>query len=1066
MKTSLAFARDAKRRRVTLSLCSIMFGFVAAVLFLFLYSNAVMGQTGTATLSGLVTDAAGAVVPNCEVQLQSVERGTVTVVKTNNDGIYVATAIQPGQYNITIKRSGFKQVDIVGVILNTQDHVQQNFRLQVGSVSESVTVNANEEHMPTDEAAVGLLVNREFVEKTPLNGRSFQDLIALAPGAVSSPSQQTGLYSINGQREDSNYFTVDGIGANLGLFTTGGLAGTVPAQTALGTTQSLVSVDALQEFKVQTSGYSAEHGRQPGGQVELTTRSGSNDVHGSLFDYFRNDALDANDWFLNQQKIPKQAERQNDFGGTFGGPVVLPKLYSGKDKTFFFFSYEGLRLRQPQFSGIHDVPTQAFRQFAAPGVQPFLKAIPLPNGKDNGDQCALSEGQNFSCTGQWSTGFSVPSSLDSVSIRLDQIVGEKAQFFVRYSDVPSQQASEFVSTVNNLTADTETLTLGGTLRVAPTLTWESRFGYSTANLTNSQYPIVVDGSIPYPRSLVFPSEYAATGAPAYHFGYVSLPGSAFIPTPNYYSGGTSQKQFNFINSFSWTRHSHTFEFGEDYRRLEPLYNPYQYYSEFDITSLAAIQQGFADQAFIDAYQKAYPTFNNLSLYAEDGWRISSRLTFDYGLRWELDPAPGASDGVYPLALTSSNLASAQIASRGTAQYRTRYDNLAPRLGFAYQLNNSGKHAVVVRAGFGIFYDTGQAQGAAGYGGYPFQAFSSASSFPLPASPGSLAPPSLNFPLTPPYGPINGISDPHLKLPSTQHWNFSLDLGLSARNTMTASYVGNVGRHLLFQNYYNDLSSENPEFTSLSLISASAASSYNAFQLQDRGYLLPGMQVITSYTWSHAIDDVSSDNNGSPARGNSDYDVRQILNTALNYQIPGVKSGTAWKRFTNGWSLQARFGAQSGLPIDVIQGSYTAPSGISQTFRPDLVPGRPIVFHNVPNVLGNWGLNPAAFLAVPTGPDGTPIRQGDLGRNFIHGPNFWSLNFALQNDIPFSERLGLTFRVEAFNILNHPNPGAIDNFLTDSTFGTANYTVARTGAPTPLYGNGSARSLQIALKLHF
>jgi hypothetical protein len=232
-----------------------------------------MGQTGTATISGLVTDESLAIVVKAELELKSVDKGYVTTTTSNNDGIYVLTGIQPGHYQITVRKPGFKQVDFLDLILNTQDHVDQNFRLQVGSVSESVTVNSSPEHIATDDAAVGLLVNRDFVENMPLNGRSFEDLILLTPGALTDGGgfvgSQYGTITVNGQRSDANYFTVDGVSANMSASVTfPAAAGVLPSQTALGTTQGLTSVDGPQEFKIQTSTYAAEYGRQPGGQVE------------------------------------------------------------------------------------------------------------------------------------------------------------------------------------------------------------------------------------------------------------------------------------------------------------------------------------------------------------------------------------------------------------------------------------------------------------------------------------------------------------------------------------------------------------------------------------------------------------------------------------------------------------------------------------------------------------------------------------------------------------------------------------------------------------------------------
>jgi hypothetical protein len=1053
-------------------------GILVAALILIACTSSVRAQTGTATLSGIVTDEGGSVVPNCEIQLQSVARGNVTTVKTNNDGIYVFSGVQPGPYNLTIRRSGFKQVDFLNLLLNTQDHIQQNFRLQVGSVSESITVNSNSEHMETDNPAVGLLVDRTFVENTPLNGRSFQDLIALAPGTVSS-AQGNGLFSINGQHDDSNYFTVDGVAANInpGIPNTPssaqGLSGVLPGQTALGTTQTLISVDALQEFKIQTSDYTAEYGRQPGGQIQLTSRSGTNDLHGSLFDYFRNDALDSNNWFLNQRGISRQPERQNDFGGTVGGPLEIPRIYDGKGKTFYFVSYEGLRLTQPQFSGVFDVPTTAFRQFAAPGVQPFLNAIPVPNGPESGDQCAASLDPSnpayaFSCTAQWSAGYSNPSSIDSFSFRIDQAIGDNLFLFVRYADTPSgfsirNGGSELDTTTNN----TRTWTVGATANRGGNLLDEFRFNYSSSQATFVTTPVAFEGAVPYSKSLVLPVQYAPGNEPVQGGVNENLPIANSFYIPQYDRNLSHVQQYNLVNSLSLTHGRHAVKFGADYRRLAPLYNPEEYIDELNLNSVAAVQQGFADAAFIQAGQPGHPVFSNFSLYTEDHWRATRFLTVDCGLRWEFNPAPGASNGTYPLAVTTGDLANAQLAPAGTPQYHTIYHNFAPRFGFAYQVFPSAEHALVIRGGFGIFYDTGQAEGASGYAGYPFSVLRMATNVPLPASAADLVPPPLGNPLVPPYQFLNGVNDPNLKLPYTEQWNLSIDQGLSSRNVLTVSYVGNNGRKLLFTESFANGVSGNPAFTGLNFTSNAASSSYNALQIQDSGRVAPGMQLIASYTWACGIDDSSTDSPlFAPLRGNSDNDIRQILNVALNYQIPFASSNRFVRALTAGWSLDNRFTALTGYPVDIFQGLYTLPNGVQDVFRPDVVPGVPTVLHNVPGALGGWELNPLAFSPVPLNPDGSPARQGNLGRNFIHGPAFWNLNTAVQRNFPLLDRLHLIFRVEAFNIFNHPNAGHIDTFLPSSTFGQSGGAVASIGVPNPLYATGSARSLQLMLKLEF
>ncbi len=252
--------------------------------------------------------------------------------------------------------TGFSPYTQTGITVTTAQNLELDFRIKIGGAEQSVTVDGGGAQINTTDASVSTVIDRQFVENIPLNGRSFQSLLTIVPGVSVVPSKGQGYggeLSVNGQRTESNYYTVDGIAANIGASPNvspgfaAGLAGATPGQTVLGTTQSLVSIDALQEFRATTSTYSAEYGRTPGGQFSFSTRSGTNQFHGSVFDYLRNDAMDANSTF-NKRSTPviaRQEERQNDFGGTLGGPVRIPGLYNGTDRTFFFFSYEGLRLK-------------------------------------------------------------------------------------------------------------------------------------------------------------------------------------------------------------------------------------------------------------------------------------------------------------------------------------------------------------------------------------------------------------------------------------------------------------------------------------------------------------------------------------------------------------------------------------------------------------------------------------------------------------------------------------------------------------------------------------------------
>jgi hypothetical protein len=1063
--------------------------FTALLATSLLHPPSAFAQTGSASLSGRVTDQSNAVVPDVEVEIKNVDTNVTQITKTNGDGIYSFPALPPGNYLVNVRKQQFRTVSVTGVQLHTQDSLARNFVLQVGSSAESVTVNANANSMESDNPAVSMTVTREFVENVPLNGRSFQDLIQLAPGTVSNGA----YYSIDGQRTDANYFTVDGVSANLGgvynSATSGGVpgaSGSTPSQTILGTTQSLVSIDALQEFKIQTSGYTAEYGRNPGGQVSFTTRSGTNDIHGTLFEYLRNTAFDANSYANDSNGYPKSAEHQNDFGGTLGGPLVIPKLYDGRDKTFFFVSYEGLRLLTPAFESDY-VPTQAFRSRAAPSVQPYLNAMPLPNPNSPGNQdgCTIpdpSTGLPTACDALYTRSYSNPSNLDNISVRLDQNFGQRFHLFLRYADTPSSANSANLQNLYTSQINAHTWTAGLTISISNALLNEFRFNYSRDAEGTFSSQQAVGGSVPVARDLIIPAAYDTTFAAGQFYAYI--PGSSLRANVSFQAPGSLQHQYQLVDSVAWTKRDHSLKFGADWRRLTPTIAAITYSSEIVLESLTAIQQGIADGGVtVSASAPGEPIFDNLSLFAEDHWRITPRLSIDYGLRWEFNPPPGPSNGHYPATLTSSDLATATLATTGTAPYKTRYDHFAPRFGFAWNAIPSAQHALTVRGGFGIFYDTAQQTIAAAYfGAYPFQVTGpTLPNVPLPLSNTALAPPSLIVPLTPPYPTLQELTSPNLTLPYTEQWNLSIDEALNSRNTLTASYVGNEGKKLLFTGYYQGGAGYpiNPDFANgINLTYNGSKTNYNALQIQDRGRISSGLDFVGSFTWAHALDNNSTNFFGAfpaPFYGNSDLDLRRVLNLALNYQSPAAGSSRFVRALTHGWVVANRFSTQSGYPINIFEAyNIPLPNGGFQNYLPDLVPGVPIYLHgraadvNGQPVPGSWRLNSAAFALVPTDPTtGLPIRQGTLGRNFVRGPGFYALNTAVQRSFPIYEQLHLIFRVEAFNILNHPNLGSPDSTLSDSTFGQlVGGNITTIGVPNQLYAMGSPRSLQFSLKLQF
>jgi hypothetical protein len=1058
--------------------CSFLPSVAIVFMFLLAIPLVAFGQAGNASISGLVSDPSGRVVHQAEVSIKNVATNVTAMTMTNQAGIYTFPSLPPGNYVLTVHKQGFRSVDLVDLTLYTQDRLERNFTLSVGSASESVTVTAG---VTNESPAVSMTVDREFVANMPLNGESFQDLIQLAPGAVMS--NNSGYYSIDGQRTDGNNYTVDGVSANLGGYNNsssgtngGGLSGSSPAQTVLGTTQALASVDSLQEFTIQTSSYAAEFGRSPGGQVQFTTRSGTNSLHGTLFDYLRNTDFDANSFSNDYYHDPQTAEHQNDFGGSFGGPLVIPHLYDGRNKTFFFLSYEGLRLLLPTSESEY-TPTQALRNAANVNVLPFLNAASLPNEGPNSDGCTVVDpttNQGAACDGLFYAGYSYPNRLDNYSARIDQNFGIRLHGFIRYADTPSS-VSTGGEDANQRSTHVDSWTGGLTYMISRSLINEFRFNYSRdaeqSGLTQEPF----HGSVPFPQSMVILPAYAGPNVELEGRIDGTTLGSLYDSSYNFSQTATVQHQYQVVDDLSFTTGKHSLKFGLDWRRLTSTFSSNADVQYLAFSSLSDILHGNVSTYENLSNLPGTPVFHNLSLYAQDHWKLNSRLTLDYGLRWDINPPPGPSNGKYPVTLTSTNLATAMLTDGANQPYATDYRSFGPRAGFTWRVFPELKRAIVVRGGFGIFFDTAQQEIGAAYAGvYPFQATGPLySGVALPLSDAQLTPPTVGVALTTPYPNIQDIAIPNLASPYTEQWNFSVDKELNRRNNVTVSYVGNVGRDLIFTQTYSKFPT-NPNFTSLNLTTNGAHSNYNALQVQDQGRIVSGLDIVGSFTWAHVLDNSSTDiNTTGPIYGNSNFDLRRVLNVALNYESLAIGHERLLQAITRGWVLANRFSTQSGYPVTITESNVVLSNGSTIVYSPDLAPGVPIYLHgaDASDSVSGWKLNRAAFACTTTGATngactGTPTREGTLGRNYVRNPPFWTLNSSVQRAFPIYEQFHFNFRVDAFNVFNHPNVYGPNTTLSSSTFGELSGSVSTIGSTNALYAMGAARSLQLSLKLQF
>jgi carboxypeptidase family protein/TonB-dependent receptor-like protein len=1051
---------------------------VFLILFLaFCSLPSVFGQSATATLSGTVKDQNGAVVPGTTVTAENKTTGLKRQATTNDEGYFTIPLLPPSGYSVTAQAEGFSPVEVSNVVLNVGDQKALQIQLQAGAVSATVQVT-NEEALISESPSVGTVVNRQFVENIPLNGRSFQSLITLTPGVVTTKANfaEQGQFSINGQRTNANYYTVDGVSANFSINAGGGTGqaggGELPALNASGGFSNLVSVDALQEFNIRTSSYSPEFGRSPGGQISLLTRSGTNQFHGSVFDYVRNDVLDAADWFVNARRQAKPKARQNDFGGVLGGPVIIPGLYNGRDKTFFFFSYEGLRLRQP-VSATTQVPSRALRLSAPPAVRTLLDAFPLPMGPDQPNGLAVA-----------TASYSDPTTTDATSIRVDHQMNNLT-FFGRYNYAPSSTITRLgVSQLNNPRSarfKTKTITAGTTWIINSTTTNEFRANFSNQNAGTAFFLDDFGGAIPITTSLL-PSVVPQDDT-FFSVSIINLGTTRLILGRN---GEGVQRQLNLVDNLSMVVGKHQLKFGVDYRVLHPSALSRSADLNYTFTTPDNVRNSIINISTVTRKSPVDYAYSNFSAYAQDAWNASRRLTLTYGLRWDVNPPPhGRKDTIIYAASQTDNLATMTFAPVGTPLWETNYGDFAPRIGAAYRLTESG--STVLRGGFGVFYDLPA-------GAISNVVILSPNVLSGPAVSNVSYPPSNANIILPPLsltGPFSNVmvTDRSLKSPYTLQWNFAAEHVFKTNQVFTLSYVGAAGRRLLRQERYFNVS---PTFPLLQVNRSNAESDYNALQAQYQRRLSRGFQALASYTWSHSIDTASNDSTALPAatninlqqeRASSDFDVRHSFSGALTYDIPTFDAPVA-KAILGNWSADLIFTARTATPVDVV---FSRDLGFGTfSFRPDLVPGIPIYLDDR-NVGGGRRFNNSVVSPRQVGPFLVPttLRQGTLSRNALRGFSSNQLNLGLRRRLRFTERFGAQIRAEFFNILNHPNfadpagsLGTVNAATGNLTFSSATFGISpsmlntslgtggQTGGFNPLYGIGGPRSIQLSLKLEF
>ncbi len=1045
---------------------------------------AAFAQAGAANVAGIVEDSTGARIPDAHLKLINVLTGTENDSATSKDGVFLIPGVIAGTYTLQIERQGFSTAQVTGLNLNAGDTKNLLIRLRIGSVSETVEIDASGITLNTADATMGTTVDRKFVTNVPVNGRSFQDLITMTPGvltqspqAIASPLGANGGLNVNGQKTNTNNFFVDGVSGNFGAADLSGARkipsdGSLPGLTAIGTTQSLASVDALEEFRVLASSYSAEYGTAPGGQFSLATRSGAETgekcIHGSLYNYRRFNASDSIDWFESflefrdvfglgySDRIPYH---QNDVGGTIELPIVIPHR-PNRLPLFLFASFEEIHVHQPTPYLQQYVPTMQIRQSGPEALRLIWSDFPDP---------VFIPSEAYPYISPYAGFVSTPSDLRATGIRLDWKAPNGFSAFLRYADSPSNNQEANLSSVIATHTFTRTVTAGLIEQLTQGRNNDLRLGFSKSiSQANTTLESIYAGFYPgasVPTDLLSDLGVPTSNTSARGQVYIHIPGTG-ESTIDVDQASSALRQWNPRDIFSLQTGHHFWRFGVDYRHIVSNVNPASLSVEADFFDDDSLSNNLASDISITRTRPATPVFNEFSAFVQDEWKVSKRFTLSPGLRWEVDPPPHGKGGAdaYTLLGSLASPATLQLAPRGTQLWHTSWLNLAPRFGAAWSVDNKPGQETVLRAGAGVYFDTDNQPASEAFNAIGFSATNHLENVPVPVTQAQL-----DFTTTPsaPYINTTAFAFPrHLQLPYTLQWNVSIDTALGRNQTLNASWVGAGGRRLLQEQRIN-IGSQNPRFGEINYFPAGVSSNYQSLQLKFQRSITPGVQALASYVWAHTIDLGSTAPEFPLARGNSDLDVRQNLQTVISWQQHPRSGDWVFRHLLAGWSADGRLSVRTGFPVNLMGNLFSDPATGDRYYGGvDLVTGRPLYLHGT-QFPGGRTFNGGPGAAVPAFELPLGTGEGDAPRNLVRDFGNFEINAGVGREFHFSNWLNLHLRGEAFNLLNHPSLGYIDPVLTNQLFGQATLLLNQSlGSSGPLYQPGGPRSIQFSARIHF
>jgi outer membrane receptor protein involved in Fe transport len=1060
------------------------------------FKPAAAAQSFRGSIHAEVSDSQGLPIADARITVRNLDTSETREGIADSDGQYVFRELPAGTYEVAAVAPGFQEFRQSHVVVSVGAETSLVLQLtKPAEVFERAVVSETVPLVSTTETTLSQVVERQLVQELPLNGRDFGKLVALSPGVtvegsgVAGTEKGFGQFNINGNRDRSNNYMLDGTDNNDPFFNNSALN-----QVGItGAPATLLPLDAIEEFNLQSQ-FAAEYGRNSGSAVNIITRSGSNTLHGSLYEYNRNSFFDARNYF-NPSGTPQSRFNNNNFGGSLGGPVV-------PNKTFFFFAYEGQRERVGSDFNLvvpSTADVAAARNLAL--NNPFSSVSAINPALDK--IVAL-----FPTSDSNSLPFSVRDKNDNNNLiaKIDHRFSDRFMLTGRYAFGQSDQVfplgslggfgsgSRLEPFAQQSPTRAQVISLSLLDTISSSKLNEVRFGYSRFRTSftsaDAHGPNIID-----PAALGLDMGTGKVGLPEIDFnGDIENLGATAFSIPR----GRVSETFQILDNFSWIRGRHTFKFGGEYHRYDvQSFNDNLERGLLDVNT--TIDDGEGDFVPLDpnnpivnelanfyvgnifaealAGDTARFTFNNnLGFFAQDEVRLRPNLTLTAGLRWEYYGPLGEKHN-----LLSNFDAHGNLVRVGSPTLPHVYDrdlnNFGPRLGLAWNL----RHSTVVRAAYGLYYD---------YIPQNLLIANFTTSAGIATNPASATDPTaivnpvngLDFHPDVWNGSANGtvfapttgnnsifITDHNLRTPYVQSWNLNLQQQFGGHLAVEAGYVGSKGTKLT-RLYDANQDFTNPNYNAIDVFSTGANSTYHAWQSTVRIQNFHGFSGFSTYAWSKSLDGASdgidfnfataafpqNSDNVNAEKGPSTFDTRHRWTSALNYQVP--RPGSLPKLIAEGWQLNSIITVQSGRPIGIVTSNDT-----SGTFnfhqRPNVVPGvNPILSHWTPDT---GYLNPAAF-SEPA--DGT---FGNLGRNQIFGPGFWNIDFSASKNFELRDRLKLQFRTEFFNIFNHPNFALPSNTITPGSGPAGLITQTPDVAQgNPGLGGGGPRVLQFGLRLQF